>query len=254
MKNMEFDPVPHEREHILTSSLCDTRDFTSSVDYQDDTHQQTSLCNQDTGYQTASLQSTNPESVSLHTNLTNQFGAMPFNLTNQESVFQTSSLSINQDKPPVLSLTAHFSMISSQKDSDDEEDVFKIKDNFSGQMFPKQKLLFVDEDDEELDIHDTPKHTVPFKPKFDDSALPEDISTDHGHMEVDRLSDTDCVSSQEKIVLTRARQALAMANSRYPQDGDKGVAGTGFTAETGREVHVGQPSIDVKEKKCSASE
>jgi len=250
VKNMEYDLVPHKRQNILTSSLCD---FTTSVDYQDDTHQQTSMSNQDTGYQTASLQTTNPESVSLHTNLTNQFGAMPLNSTNQDSVFQMSShLSASHEKSPVFNLTHHIAMIASQTHSDDEGERFKITEDFDDQMFPKQKLLF--DDDEEWDAQETPKHKVTTKPKFDDSALPDDISSEHGQMEVDsRLEDIDCVRSQEKIVLGRARQALAMANTLYPQDGGTSVASTAFNTDTNK-MGIQIPSIAPKDKKCTASE
>lgn len=253
---MDFDLIGQEQENILTSSLCDTRDFTSSVDFRDDTHQQTSLSNQDTGYQTASLQSTNPESVSLHTNLTNQFGCLPFNVTNQESVFHTSChIPANQDKPPVLNLTQHFSMIADEKNSDEEGTNFNTENLLSKQMFPKQKLLFIDDDeDTELDLHNTPKNTVPTEPKLDDSALPEDMSIDPSHMEVDsKLLNIDCVSTQEKIVLSRARQALAMANSLYPQDGSKAAASSVFLPDTRENEDLKMSATESREKKCSAS-
>ncbi|XP_052801620.1 uncharacterized protein LOC128232223 isoform X2 [Mya arenaria] len=210
---MDFEAGGAPRENILTSSLCDTRDFT--VSFRDDTHQQTSLYNQDTGYQTASLQSTNPESVSLHTNLTNQFGSLPFNLTNQESAFQNlSHIAANQDKPPVMSLASHLSRISGHDSDDDGNN--SNNNGRSSPLFPtKQKLLFMDD---ELDLQDTPKNIIPTRLQFDDSALPDEF--DSRQMEVDssKLTGLDCVvTSQEEVVLSRARETLAMANSLYPQ-------------------------------------
>lgn len=253
VKCMEFDPVSHGRENILTSSLCDTRDFTSSVDFQDDIHQQTGLSNQDTGYQTASLQSTNPESVSLHTNLTNQFGSLPFNVTNQESVFHTSSQMLtNQDKLPVLNLTHHFSLLAGQRDKDDEGSDIK-SDNPGSPLFPKQKLLFLDDEEEEdFNNHETPKNPGCVKLKMNDSALPDESASSQGQMEVDnKLSHLDCLSSQEAVVMRRARQALAMANIMYPQDGTKGVAAAELVPETAS--GDSRNPEDTKEAKLSAS-
>lgn len=208
---MDFEPAPSPRDNILTSSLCDTRDFSASADFSDDTHHRTSLSNQDTGYQTASLQSTNQESVSLHTNLTNQFGSLPFNVTSQD----TSQMLTNQEKPPILNLTHHFSMIANQKE--DEKNLGSDTANQkSASLFPKQKLLFMDDD---IDTDYTPKNSVATKQLFGDSALPDDFSLSQSQMEMDvKVSDIDCVDTQEEEVLSRARQALAMANSMYPQD------------------------------------
>jgi hypothetical protein len=207
---MDFETVPNPRDNILTSSLCDTRDFSASADFSDDTHQRTSLSNQDTGYQTASLQSTNQESVSLHTNLTNQFGSLPFNLTNQD----TSHMLTNQDKPPVLNLTQHFSMIASLEE-DDENLVLDKNNHNSAPLFPKQKLLFMDDD---LDIEHTPKNSLGMRQNFEDSALPDDLSSSQGRMEIEsKAGDIDFVDKEEEV-LTRAWQVLARANNLYPQD------------------------------------
>ncbi|XP_053383754.1 uncharacterized protein LOC128549974 [Mercenaria mercenaria] len=215
---MDFESVPIPRDNILTSSLCDTRDFSASADFSDDTHLRTSLSNQDTGYQTASLQSTNQESVSLHTNLTNQFGSLPFNVTNQD----TSHMLTNQDKPPVLNLTHHFSMIANQ-DEEDKNFIPDTNNHKSAPLFPKQKLLFMDDD---VDIEHTPKNSLAVRQNFEDSALPDDLSSSQGKMDIDMktgdLDSVDCVDSQdEEEVLTRARQALAMANSMYPLDKER---------------------------------
>lgn len=209
---MDFESASNPRDNILTSSLCDTRDFSASADFSDDTHQRTSLSNQDTGYQTASLQSTNQESVSLHTNLTNQFGSLPFNLTNQD----TSHLLISQDKPPVLNLTQHFSMIVNQEE-DDENLVTDSNNPTNAPLFPKQKLLFVDDD---VDIEHTPKNSLGIRQNFEDSALPDDLSSSQGKMEIDsKTGDLDFVDKEEEV-LKRAWQALARANTLYPQDSE----------------------------------
>jgi len=214
---MDFETGSNPRDNILTSSLCDTRDFTTSVDFRDDTQQHHSFSNQDTGYQTASLQSTNPESVSLHTNLTNQFGSLPFNLTNHESVLHNSShLTSATEMPPVMNLAHHLSLIS----GDNEDLDFNTNNNgLSSPLFPtKQKLIFMD-DDEDHDLQDTPKNQASSRQLFEDSALPDEL--DVRLMEVDgKLPEFDCVvTSQEKVVLSRARKTLAKANSLYPQAG-----------------------------------
>ncbi|KAL4225206.1 hypothetical protein ACF0H5_015897 [Mactra antiquata] len=198
-------------EYIMTSSLSETRDFSSiSADYTDDTHLRASLSNQDTGYQTASLQSTNQESVSMHTNLTNQFGSLPFNLTNQDT---SLLLSANQTKPPILNLNYHYSRIDD--DTEPSENVVNnFNDNKNTSASVKQKLFFTDDQD---DYENTPKNMkAPFVPmlNFEDSALPEDFSSSQGKLDIDVK---DSIDSQEEDVLSRARQVLAMADSLYPQ-------------------------------------
>lgn len=208
---MDFEPAPSPQDNILTSSLCDTRDFSASADFSDDTHHRTSLSNQDTGYQTASLQSTNQESVSLHTNLTNQFGSLPFNVTYQD----TSQMLTNKEKPPFLNRSHHFSVITNQEE-DEKNFGSDIVNQKSASLFPKQKLLFMDDD---VDTDYTPKNSVATKQLFGDSALPDDFSVSQSQMDMDvKVSEINSVDTHEEEVLSRARQALAMANSMYPQD------------------------------------
>ena len=221
-------------DNILTSSLCETRDLSSELDYQDETHLQTNSSNQDTGYQTASLQSTNPESVSLHTNLTNQFGSLPFNLTNQDLALQNiSQLSTSKDKAPILNLAKHF---SSAGDNEGEEEykgseVQRVKLSFDKQSLPKQNLfaqnMFTSD---ESDTEATPKN-VNVKSYTDDSAFRDNsmFDSDSGNMELDvKKFDPEEFYPNEKDVLSRARQALAMANSLYPREG--------FTIKSGDEL------------------
>ncbi|OWF51940.1 uncharacterized protein LOC110448430 [Mizuhopecten yessoensis] len=87
---MDFDSVPPIKnlrfaDDIKTSSLlATTKDFSmAEMDFSQDNNAGYST-NQDTGYQTASLQSTNQE-TGLHTNLTSQFNSLPFNTTNQDT-------------------------------------------------------------------------------------------------------------------------------------------------------------------------
>ncbi|KAH3830388.1 uncharacterized protein LOC127877570 [Dreissena polymorpha] len=218
---MDFESGGNPRENILTSSLCDTRDFTSSDHFHDDTQQHHSLSNQDTGYQTASLQSTNQES--LHTNLTNQFSSLPFNLTNPETAFPNTSQS--SDKAPVMNLAHHISLIADRDDSDEDEHDFNINNVMSSPIFPTKQKLFFDDD---LDLQDTPKNSVSTRLSFDDSALPEEYDFGHRHMEVDiKTSNMECVvNSQEEVVLSRARETLAIANSLYPKDRATRVTGS----------------------------
>ncbi|XP_060074440.1 protein aurora borealis-like [Ylistrum balloti] len=86
---MDYDSVPPIKnlrfaDDIKTSSLLvTTKDFSmAEMDFSQDNNAGYST-NQDTGYQTASLQSTNQE-TGLHTNLTSQFNSLPFNTTNQD--------------------------------------------------------------------------------------------------------------------------------------------------------------------------
>lgn len=243
---MEFETELKPLDNILTSSLCDTRDFTRSVDLSDDTHLRTSLSNQDTGYQTASLQSTNQESASLHTNLTNQFNSLPFNVTNHDS----SSMLSNQDKPPVLNLTRHFSQIANQSDSFEAE-TGNSDSNFSVvPKFPKQKLIFVDDD---LEFDSTPKNIVKTKSSFEDSALPDDeLSSNQSKMEID-VKGIDMVDPEEEAVLSRARQALAMAKTLYPRE-DEGTAIFQHKLPTELSQKRSQFAPPSGEQKLSASE
>lgn len=147
----------------------------------------------------------------MHTNLTNQFGSLPFNLTNQDT---SHLLAANQAKPPVLNLSHHFSRIADDGDDNLGDNVLTDINSIdtSASVFPKQKLLFMDENE---DFEHTPKNKQVPMLNFEDSALPEDFSSSQGKMEVDLKESID---TQEEAVLSRARQALAMANSLYPQD------------------------------------
>lgn len=247
---MDFESVPHPQDSILASSLCDARDFSASTDFSNETHLRTSLSNQDTGYQTASLQSTNQESVSLHTNLTNQFGSMPFNVTNQD----TSHMLTNQDKPPVLNLTQHFSLMANQ-DDDGDDNLNSIKSNPIGvSVFPKQKLLFMDDD---VDFAHTPKNSLATRQTFEDSALPEDFSSSQGRMEIDmKCGNTDDVDTDdEEAVLARARQALALANSLYPCGGESDMMCAGLAEKDTLSQKCVQRYVttETREQEASAS-
>ena len=209
---------------IMTSSMCETRDFsTSDMDYPDETQHRISLSNQDTGYQTASLQSTNPESASLHTNLTNHFGSLPFNSTNQDLAFQTSHLSGNQDRPapPVFNLTQQMKSLKSHEEIKRESPNTSV----SKQLFPKEdkiaKNLFSSLDDSDSD--ETPdSKTSDNRMRFDfndDSALPDEPVNFTKELPFSRFKIGNQNSDfQEEEVISRAKQALAMASSFYPKE------------------------------------
>ena len=206
-------------DNVLTSSMCETRDFSvSDMEFPDETHHRTSLSNQDTGYQTASLQSTNPESASLHTNLTNQFGSLPFNSTNQDLNFHTSHTTANQERAaaPILNLTQQLKSLKNQ------DDVLRESPNnsVSKQLFPKEdklaKNLFSELED--LEGEDTPKTFSNDHMRFDydDSALPDESGNFPKDLPFSSYK-TGKEDFQEEEVIYRARQALAMASSFYPK-------------------------------------
>ena len=207
-------------DNILTSSMCETRDFSvSDMEYPDETQHRTSLSNQDTGYHTASLQSTNPESASLHTNLTNQFGSLPFNSTNQDLAFQTSHSAANHDRPtpPILNLTQQLKTLRNQDDNQRGSPNTSV----SKQLFPKEdklaKNLFSELED--LDGEVTPKtYTVnPMRFNYDDdSALPDESVNFSKELPFSKAGNQGS-EFQEEEVISRARQVLAMASSFYPK-------------------------------------
>ena len=209
---------------IMTSSMCETRDFSSSdMDYPDETQHRTSLSNQDTGYQTASLQSTNPESVSLHTNLTNHFGSLPFNSTNQDLAFQTSHLSANQERPmaPVFNLTQQMKSLKSNEDIKRESPNTSV----SKQLFPNEdkiaKNLFSSlEDSDSEETPDSKTNTNRMRFDFnDDSALPDESVNFTKELPFSRFKiGSQTTDFQEQEVISRAKQALAMASSFYPKE------------------------------------
>ncbi|KAL5007263.1 hypothetical protein ScPMuIL_016069 [Solemya velum] len=98
---MDFESAPVVKnlrfaDDIRTSSLLVTRDF-SMIDTTESECAVENLTNQDTGYYTTSMQSTNQD-TGLHTNLTCQFGSLPFNTTSQDTGYQTNSIqSLSQE-------------------------------------------------------------------------------------------------------------------------------------------------------------
>ena len=233
---------------IMTSSMCETRDFSSDMDYPDETQHRTSLSNQDTGYQTASLQLTNPESVSLHTNLTNQFSSLPFNSTNQDLAFQTSHLSASQDSRPVAPV---FNLTQQMKSLKNREEVKRESPNtsVSKQLFPNEdkiaKNLFSsleDSDSEETPDSKTNNNRMRFNFN-DDSALPDESVNFKQELPFSRFRIGGQTSDfQEEEVISRAKQALAMASSFYPKDqfsgGDGDVDSMDY-AMSSPQKHVG---------------
>lgn len=208
-------------DNILTSSMCETRNYSvSDIDYPDETQHRISLSNQDTGYQTASLQSTNHESASLHTNLTNQFSSLPFNSTSQDLPFHTSHLTSNQERPapPILNLTQQMKSLRNEENVERESPNTSV----SKQLFPKEdklaKNLFSDLDD--LECEDTPKtfsdNLVRYE--YNDSALPDESVNFPKELPFSRFkTDNKGPDFQEEEVISRARQALAMATNFYPK-------------------------------------
>lgn len=98
---MDFESAPVVKnlrfaDDIRTSSLLATRDF-SMIDTTESECAAEISTNQDTGYYTTSMQSTNQD-TGLHTNLTCQFGSLPFNTTSQDTGYQTNSIqSLSQE-------------------------------------------------------------------------------------------------------------------------------------------------------------
>ncbi|KAL3842629.1 hypothetical protein ACJMK2_020621 [Sinanodonta woodiana] len=177
-------------DNILTSSVYDTLHYSmSDLDYPNETNVPPS---QDTGYQTASLQSTNQD-TGLHTNMTGQFNSLPFNITSQESNFHSSSQSSTSSERPLP--TPNFAHTHTNLSTQDV-----MPTNFK--TLPTSLLLHSNKDT--------------LSSRQDDSAFSDDSH------EISSLQHTHSKEGEETIdeegILQRARQVLAMANNLYPQE------------------------------------
>ncbi|KAK3600785.1 hypothetical protein CHS0354_009216 [Potamilus streckersoni] len=194
---MDYEITPKSRhiqfaDNILTSSVYDTLQYSmSDLDYPNETNVPPS---QDTGYQTASLQSTNQD-TGQHTNLTGQFSSFPFNITSQEYNFHSSSQSSSERPLPALNFAHTLTNLSAQ-------DVMLT--NFK--TLPNSLLK--------------QSNKVAFSSKQDDSAFSDDSHeiSSLQHTQSSEFKEGEENTIDEEAILQRARQVLVMANNLYPQE------------------------------------